>query len=177
MPLTGGHRGIQFPVPPSFVFDLGNPRLFLLFALGAFIAVYLILRLVTRSSFGDCLTGVKDNETKLEGLGYNIRKIKYLAVTISGTISGFAGYLHLLHSRAIAPEIGYYFISAKVIFVSLIGGIGSLIGPLLGTFFWFLVEGFLIRPGFLEIILGVALIVVVLRFPAGFISLIQRIKK
>lgn len=175
--VTGGVRGLQFPVAPNFVFDLTDQRQFFFFAIIAFVIVYVIKRFILRSSYGDCLRGIKDNEIKLEGLGYNTQRIKYLAVTISGTISGFAGFLQLLHSRAIAPEIGNYFISAKVIFASLIGGIGSIIGPLLGSFFWFLVEQFLVRPGFLEIILGAALIIVVLRLPSGFYSLIKKILK
>jgi branched-chain amino acid transport system permease protein len=171
--LTGGHMGIQFIAPPAFFFDLSDLRLFLYFALGALVATYLILRAILDSSYGDCLRCVRDNETKLEGLGYNTRRIKYIAVTISGTLSGFAGYLFLLNSLAISPAIGFYFGSAKVIFVALIGGVSSITGPILGTFFWYLVEEFLVQPGFVEIILGAALIIVILRFPSGFIALIQ----
>ena len=172
--VTGGHMGIQFIAPPPFFFDLSDLRLFLFFSLGALVITYLILRLILEFSYGDCLRGVRDNEIKLEGLGYNTRRIKYLAVTISGTLSGFAGYLFLLSSLAISPSLGYYSTSAKVIFVSLIGGVTSIIGPLIGTFFWYVVEEFLVQPGFLEIILGAALIIVILRFPSGFVALIQR---
>lgn len=172
--LTGGHMGIQFITPPPFFFDMSNLRLFLFFALGVLVIVYLILSGIINSKYGDCLKCLRDNETKLEGLGYNTKRIKYLAVTISGTLSGFAGYLFLLNTLAISPAMGFYFESAKVIFVTLIGGIGSITGPLLGTFFWFLIDEFLVKAGFVEIVLGTALIIVILRFPSGFITLMKR---
>ena len=173
--LTWGVMGWHLrEVIPRFLFDLGNPLLFLFFSLGVLIVVYIILRIIINSSFGQCLKCIKDNELKLEGLGYNTRRLKYIAVTISGLFSGVAGYLYLLNNSSIFPELGLYFYSAKVIFVALMGGIGSIIGPLLGTFIWFFIEEFLVVPGFLEITLGIALLVIILRFPTGVIGLFKR---
>lgn len=173
--LTWGVMGWHLRgVIPFFFFDLDNPLLFLFFSLGVLIVVYIILRIIINSSFGQCLKCIKDNELKLEGLGYNTRRLKYIAVTISGLFSGVAGYLYLLNNRSIFPELGLYFYSAKVIFVALMGGVGSIIGPLLGTFVWFFIEEFLVTPGFLEITLGIALLIVVLRFPTGIIGLFKR---
>jgi branched-chain amino acid transport system permease protein len=142
--------------------------------LGVLIVVYIILRIIINSSYGQCLKCIKDNELKLEGLGYNTRRLKYIAVTISGLLSGVAGYLHLLSNRSIFPELGLVFYSAKVIFVALMGGIGSIIGPLLGCFIWFFIEEFLVTPGFLEITLGIAFLIVILRLPTGIIGLFKR---
>lgn len=163
-------------VIPPFFFDLGNPLLFLFFSLGVLIIVYIILRIIINSSFGQRLKCVKDNELKLEGLGYNTRRLKYLAVAISGLFSGLSGFLYLLNNGSIFPELGLYFYSAKVIFVALMGGVGGIIGPLLGTFVWYFIEEFLVVPGFLEITLGIALIIVVLRFPTGITGLFKRYK-
>lgn len=173
--LTWGVMGWHLRgVIPLFFFDLGNPLLFLFFCLGVLIVVYIILRIIINSSYGQCLKCIKENELKLEGLGYNTRRLKYIAVTISGTISGVAGYLFLLNESSIFPELGLYFYSAKVIFVTLMGGVGSIIGPLLGTFIWFFIEEFLVTPGFLEITLGIALLIVILRLPTGIIGLFKR---
>ncbi|HEX76080.1 MAG TPA: branched-chain amino acid ABC transporter permease, partial [Dehalococcoidia bacterium] len=168
--ITGGHRGTYLKILPPFFFDLHDPFLFLLFTSGILIAVYIILRVIVRSPFGLSLRCIKENELKLTSLGYNTWWRKTLAVTISGTLTGFAGYLFLLKNLAISPVMGTFFISAKIILVTLIGGFSTLVGPLVGTFVWFLIEEFLVTPGLLEIILGSALVVVVLRFPFGIIG-------
>ena len=168
--ITGGHRGTYLKILPPFFFDLHDPFLFLLFTLGTLIAVYIILRVIVSSPFGLSLRCIKENELKLTSLGYNTWWRKILAVTISGTLTGFAGYLFLLKNLTISPVMGTFFISAKIILVTLIGGFGSFVGPLVGTFVWFLIEEFLVTPGLLEIILGSALVVVVLRFPFGIIG-------
>lgn len=175
--LSGGHMGLHLGYPPPFIFDLGNPLLFFFFTLGVFIAVYIIMRIIINSNFGQSLKCVKDNELKLEGLGYNTRRLKYIAVTISGSFGGLAGYLYLLSNLSINPTLGNYYISVKIIVVSLIGGVNSIIGPLLGTFVWYGIERFLVVPGFLEITLGVTLVIVILRLPFGITGLIKRIKR
>ena len=172
--LTGGSMGWHLIYAPPFFFDLSNKLLFFLFTVGISIAVYVILRIMINSPFGQSLKGIRDNELKLEGLGYNTRRLKYTAVTISGAISGVAGYLYLLLNLSISPSIGGYFISAKVIFVSLIGGVSGLVGPLLGTFVWFLIDEFLVAPGFLELTLGITLAVVILRFPGGIMGIFKK---
>ena len=168
--ITGGHRGTYLKILPPFFFDLHDPFPFLLFTLGTLIAVYIILRVIVRSPFGLGLMCLKENELKLASLGYNTWWLKTLAVTISGTLTGFAGYLFLLKNLTISPILGSFFISAKIILVTLIGGLSTLVGPLVGTFVWFVIEEFLVAPGLLEIILGGALVVVVLRFPFGIIG-------
>lgn len=168
--ITGGHTGIHMRILPPFFFDLHDPFLFLLFASGTLIAVYIILRVIVSSPFGLSLRCIKENELKLTSLGYNTWWRKILAFTISGTLAGFAGYLFLLKNLSISPTLGVFFISAKVILVALVGGFSTLVGPLAGTFVWFLIEEFLVAPGLLEIILGSALVIVVLRFPLGIIG-------
>ena len=168
--ITGGHTGMHLKIVPSFFFDIGDPLLFLFFALGALIAVYIILRFIVSTPFGLSLRCIKENELKLSSLGYNTWLRKTLAVTIYGTLTGFAGYLYLLKNLSISPVLGTYFMSAKVILVTLIGGITTFTGPVVGTFVWFLIEQFLVQPGLLEIILGGALIVVILRFPFGIVG-------
>ena len=168
--ITGGHTGIHMRILPPFFFDLHDPFLFLLFTSGTLIAVYIILRVIVSSPFGLSLRCIKENELKLTSLGYNTWWLKILAVTISGTLTGFAGYLFLLKNLSISPILGGFFISAKVILIALVGGFSTLVGPLAGTFVWFLIEEFLVGPGLLEIILGSMLVVVVLRFPLGIVG-------
>jgi len=91
--LTGGTMGWNFSVLPPFFFDLGNPFLLLLFTLGILIVVYIILRKIISSNFGQCLKCIRDNELKLQGLGYNTKRLMRNAVTISGSLGGLSGYL------------------------------------------------------------------------------------
>jgi len=171
---TNGTMGWHLLVCPPFVVDFRNPLLVCLFALGALTVIYIILRKIINSDFGQCLRCIKNNELKMEALGYNTRQLKYIAVTISGCFAGLAGFLWLLINHSISPSLGSYFMSAKVIFVALIGGVSSIIGPLLGAFMWFIIEEFLILPGFFEITLGVALIIVILWVPSGIMGLFKR---
>jgi branched-chain amino acid transport system permease protein len=168
--ITGGHTGMHMRVLPPFVFDLRNPYAFLLFTLGMLIGVYILLRFIIASPFGTSLRCIKENEIKLSSLGYNAWWHKTLAVTISGTLTGFAGFLYLLKNSSISPVLGTYFISAKVVLCTLIGGLTTFVGPLVGAIVWFLIEEFLVQPGFLEIILGSALVVVILRFNQGIVG-------
>jgi len=174
--ITGGHTGMHLRILPSFFFDLNDSFLFLFFTLGTLIAVYIILRVMVSSPFGLSLRCIKENELKLSSLGYNTWWRKTLAVTISGTLTGFAGYLFLLKNLSISPVLGTYFISAKVILCTLIGGVNTLVGPLVGALVWYLIEEFLVRPGLLEIILGSALVIVILRFPFGIVGGLHKSK-
>lgn len=168
--ITGGHTGMHMRVLPPFIFDLNNPYAFLLFTLGLLIGVYILLRYIIASPFGTSLRCIKENEIKLSSLGYNAWWRKTLAVTISGTLTGFAGFLYSLKNLSISPVLGTYFISAKVVLCTLIGGLTTVVGPLVGAIVWFLIEEFLVQPGFLEIILGSALVVVILRFNQGIVG-------
>ena len=168
--ITGGHTGMHIKVLPSFIFDMDNPYAFLFFTLIMLIAAYILLRCIIASPFGMSLRCIKENEIKLSSLGHNTWWHKTLAVTISGTLTGFAGYLYLLKNLSVSPVLGTYFISAKVVLCTLIGGLSTFVGPLVGVFVWFLIEEFLVQPGFLEIILGGALVIVILRFPQGIVG-------
>lgn len=172
--LTGGDQGLRIMKYPAFPVDLGNPLTFFFFSLGALVVTYLILRIIISSHYGKCLKCIKDNELKLEGLGYNTRRIKYTAVTISGLLGGLAGYLSVLANLSANVALGTYFVSAKVIFVTLIGGVSSIVGPIIGSFIWNFISEFLVVPGFLEITLGTILLVVILRFPRGLIAIFKK---
>ena len=168
--ITGGHTGMHLRITPSFIFDIGDPLLFFFFTLTMLITIYIVLRFVVNTPFGFSLRCIKENELKLSSLGYNTWWRKTLAVTISGTLTGFAGYLFLLKNLSVSPVLGSYFISAKVILCTLVGGFTTFVGPIVGSFVWYLIEEFLVQPGLLEIILGTALVIVVLRFPFGIVG-------
>ena len=175
--ITGGHTGLHLGAPPAFIFDLNDPFLFFFFVWGLLIIVYIVLRLISTSPFGLSLKCIKENETKLSSLGYNTWLRKTLAVTISGTLTGFAGFLFLLKNLSISPVAGTYYISAKVVLCTIIGGLSTFVGPLVGTYFWYFIEEFLVAPGLLEIIMGVALVLVIARFPRGIIGEFLRAMK
>lgn len=168
--ITGGQTGMHIRVLPSFFFDLKNHYHYFFFVLILLIAVYILLRYIITSPFGRNLRCIKENELKLSSLGYNTWWNKTVAVTISGTLTGFAGYLYLLKNLSISPVLGTYFMGAKVVLCTLVGGFSTFVGPLIGALVWYLIEEFLVQPGFLEIILGAALVVVILRFPQGLVG-------
>jgi len=166
---TRGQSGMHLRKLPSFIFciDLENPYSFLIFVITILIIVYITFRLLPSTHFGKALVSIKENELKMKSLGYNTWRIKTIAVIINGLLAGLSGYLFLLKNLSISPVMGTYFVAAKAIFCSLIGGINIVLGPIIGTLSWYLVEEFLVIPGFLEIILGSGLVLVILFFPLG----------
>lgn len=168
--LTRGQSGMHLRKLPAFIIDLENPHLFLFFIVILLIGIYLCLRLLPHTHFGKVLFSIKENELKMRSLGYNTWWIKTMAVIINGILAGLAGYLFLLKNLSISPVMGTYFISAKAVFCTFIGGLFSVLGPIIGSLCWYLIEEFLVFPGFLEIVLGIGLIMVILFFPQGIIG-------
>ena len=168
--LTRGQSGMHLRKLPAFIINLEDPYLFLFFLIVVLVVIYSWFRFLPYTHFGKTLFSIKENELKMKSLGYNTWWIKTIAVIISGLFAGFAGFLFLLKNLSISPVMGTYFIAAKSIFCSLIGGIDSVLGPIIGTLSWYLVEEFLVLPGFLELILGTGLVLVILFFPRGIVG-------
>ena len=101
--------------------------------MGLLIAVYVLLRAVVASRFGRVVIAIRENETRATLLGYDPRLYKLLAFTLSAAIAGLAGCLYVNWGAFISPTIFGLPMSAEVIIFVLVGGLGTLVGPILGA--------------------------------------------
>jgi branched-chain amino acid transport system permease protein len=123
------------------------------------------------SPLGKILQSIRENEVRAEALGYNVARMKLLAFIIGGAFSGLAGVLYAMLFGIVPLEaIGFVF-SGNVVFATLIGGSGSLYGPIIGSFvFIWLSESVASVWARWPLLLGVAFVVVVLFFRGGVVE-------
>jgi branched-chain amino acid transport system permease protein len=135
--LTGGANGLTFRRPAFAI-----PGLFALpftsaglhwFVLAVVALSYLVLRRITQSPFGMVLQSIRENEPRTRAIGYPIERYKIVSVMLSGLFAGLAGVLYALQNRFADPQFVFFVVSGEVIIYNLIGGIGTLVGPILGA--------------------------------------------
>src|SRR5438552_77128 len=145
--VTGGENGLSFPRP-----QLGIPGVYSLpftsttlhwFVLAVVAVSYLVLRRITQSPFGMVLQSIRENEARTRAVGYPVERYKMVAVMLSGLFAGLAGVLYAVQNRFAAPDFVYFVVSGEVVIFNVMGGIGTLLGPIVGAgFFLGLREGF-----------------------------------
>jgi ABC-type branched-subunit amino acid transport system permease subunit len=146
-------------------------------AMGALILCYVILRMILASRFGRVVVAIRENETRAQLLGYDPRMFKLLTFVIGAGVAGLAGCLYTNWGAFISPTVFNLTMSAQVIIYVLIGGLGTLIGPILGAvgiqYLIILAGGqHLIDP---NLLLGVVLIAFVLLVPQGLVPVIRNV--
>jgi branched-chain amino acid transport system permease protein len=136
--VTGGSNGLSgIPRPRIDLFSLQlqfadvNARYFLVLAF--FLLSYVALRGVVRSQFGHVLVGIRENETRLRAIGYDTARFKLIAFMIAGIFAGVAGALYSGFNRFVSPNEVYWTASGQVLIMVIIGGAGTLMGPVLGA--------------------------------------------
>jgi branched-chain amino acid transport system permease protein len=171
--LTGGDNGLRnIPVVPLSIFglsiDIYSPLRFYFFVL-SFVALSLLaINLILQSPFGHVLQAVRENDQRAKSCGYETSNVRWLAFVISGAISGLAGGLYALYLHFVGIESLYWTTSGQVVMMTLLGGMGSFIGPFIGAGVFLYLEDVLsaITPNWM-IFLGTVFVLCVLFFPAG----------
>lgn len=133
-PVTGGIGGV-IGIPPASLFGVAvtNPAAFLLLTLVCLAVVIAINRLLVRGSFGRSLTAIRDSESAASAYGKNVALIKTLAVVLSSALAGIAGALYAFYLSFINVESFTLDTSVLVMAMVIIGGTGTLMGPIIGT--------------------------------------------
>jgi len=175
--VTGGEDGMPGIPRPAFLgIDFANPVAYYVFVSVLFLASLAIMRRIVESPLGKILQAIRENEVRAEAVGYNVPRFKLLAFVIGGAFSGFAGVLYAMLFGIVPLEaIGFVF-SGNVVFATLIGGSGSLYGPIIGSvaFIW-LSESMSVMWARWPLLLGVAFVIVVLFFRGGVVEAWSRI--
>jgi branched-chain amino acid transport system permease protein len=113
---------------------------FYLFALACLFASYFFCRALIRAPFGQVLRGIRENEMKVLALGYNTRHYKIAVVSLAYLFAGMAGALYASFAGFANPEMLFWTVSGQVLIMVIVGGKGTLIGPMLGAVFFIMVE-------------------------------------
>lgn len=132
--LTGGENGLQMAGRGSVLgVDLDNDRIFYYLVLAvAALAVLLVVRVV-RSPFGFALEAARDNEQRAISLGYRVRRYKLATFVLSGTLAGVAGVLFAVGNRLAGLDSVDWHTSGKVVMMTILGGMGTVFGPIVGA--------------------------------------------
>ncbi|HCK77056.1 MAG TPA: branched-chain amino acid ABC transporter permease, partial [Gammaproteobacteria bacterium] len=174
--LLGGYNGIP-GIPPINL--PGNPKAFLglegqfYFATSVLILVYFGLRALLASDFGRVVVAIRENELRAELLGYDIRRYKLTVFVLGAVLAGLAGCLYAVWGGYVSPDVFGLAMTAQILMWIIVGGIGTLIGPVVGAF---LLQILITEIGALQVfnsylVLGVVLIVFVSFAPQGIIPL------
>ena len=179
--LTGGDNGLRnIPPLPLSLFGLSisidSPLRFYFFVL-FFVALSLLaLNRILQSPFGHVLKAVRENDQRARSCGYETSNVRWLAFIISGAISGLAGGLYALYLHFVGIESLYWTTSGQVVMMTLLGGMGSFIGPFIGAgVFLYLEDVLSTLTEHWMIFLGGIFILCVLFFPTGIWGTIQEV--
>lgn len=165
---TDGLIGITYPAVEFIGFQWTSFSFHYLILL-LFIICYLLMYLITNSSFGYALVGIRENESRMQGLGYNTWLYKYVAFIIGGAIAGLAGALFAPFYGIMVPSHFGLLTSSMAVLMVLLGSPGTLYGPIIGSFIILLLEFFasIYSPERWPFILGAVFIVCITLFRGG----------
>ncbi|SDH93245.1 amino acid/amide ABC transporter membrane protein 2, HAAT family [Alteribacillus persepolensis] len=172
---TGGSNGLSgIPSPVLFGFSFSN-SVWVYYLIGLiFLLIFAGLRVLVKSPFGQILIGIRENETRLKSMGYNTSMYKYAAFIISGVIGGMSGALYTYFNGFIAPSDVYWTMSGTVLIMVLVGGAGTMTGPVLGAALIVLLETVVAAyTDMWMLILGSVFIIFVIFFPSGIHGILQ----
>ena len=176
--LTNGENGIA-GVKRTAVLGLISikPELsFYYFTLLILAISYLILRKTVHSPLGDVFQGIRGNTERVRFLGYNVEQYKIVSFAISGLFAGVAGSLNALLEGTVAPEVLSWFLSGDAVLFTVLGGPGTLIGPIFGAAIIVLVQEIL--SDFLRewlVFVGLSYVVLILFLPKGLLPMFLKI--
>ncbi len=170
--VTGGEDGMPgIPRPSVLGLDIHGPLAYYAVVAVLFLLSLWVMKRIVESPLGKILQAIRENEPRAEALGYNASRLKLAAFVIGGAFSGLAGVLYAMLFGIVPLEsIGFVF-SGNVVFATLIGGSGSLYGPVIGSFvFIWLSESVSAMWARWPLLLGVAFVIVVLFFRGGVVE-------
>jgi len=178
--VTGGENGVTFGRPP-----LSIPGLFSQpfttatlhwFVVAVVTSSYLVLRRITQSPFGMVLQSIRENESRTRAIGYPIERYKIVAVMLSGLFAGLAGVLYAVQNQFAAPDFVFFLVSGEAVIYNVMGGIGTLVGPIFGAAFFLLLREGLSRffTEYYLIPVGIIFVAMVIFMPQGLLGFMRR---
>lgn len=172
-PVTGGENGMQ-GIPRGMLFgliDLNNIWAMYAFVVAIFLIGFGILQRAVESPFGETLKAIRDNENRTISLGYDAGRYKHLAFVLSAAVAGLAGSTKALLFQLASLTDVHWTMSGEVVLMTLIGGLGTLFGPVVGAFIIVAMQTYLAETGsWVMAIQGITFILCVLMFRNGIVG-------
>jgi branched-chain amino acid transport system permease protein len=172
-PFTHGEDGIQ-GIPQGYLFgvlNLAKPMVLYYVVLAGFLFGFLVIFRTINSPFGEVLKAIRENEPRAISLGYKTDQYKLLAFILSGTLAGFAGSLKVFVAQNASltdVEVG---MSGEIVLMTLVGGLGTVFGPVVGAFIIVAMQQYLSGLGsWVTVIQGLVFVICVLTFRRGIVG-------
>lgn len=178
LPFTRGEDGIQ-AIPRGSLFgfiELSNPLALYYVVLAIFILGFLVIYRVIYSPFGQTLAAIRENEPRAISLGYQVDRYKLLAFVLSAALSGLAGATKALVFRLATLTDVHWHTSGDVVLMTLLGGLGTVFGPVVGAFFLITLRQYLASAGsWVTVITGATFVICVLLFRRGVVGELEHL--
>jgi branched-chain amino acid transport system permease protein len=176
-PFTGGEDGIQ-TVPRGKLFgviDLNNVWAMYSLVFAVFVGGFLLIHRTVHSPFGQVLKAIRENESRALSLGYDTDRYKLLAYVLSATLAGLAGATKALVFQLASLTDVHWTMSGEVVLMTLLGGLGTVFGPVVGALIIVAMENYLAQLGsWVTVTQGVIFVICVLTFRRGVIGELGR---
>ncbi|WP_086479260.1 branched-chain amino acid ABC transporter permease [Oceanospirillum sanctuarii] len=181
-PFTGGENGLQ-GIPRGNLFGLisleGNLAMYY-FVLAVFVIGFSVIYRTIHSPFGQILKAIRENEPRTVSLGYDVDKFKLVAFVISASLAGLAGSTKSLVFQLASLTDAHWHMSGEVILMTLLGGVGTIFGPIVGATTVVTLQNYLSQgplASWVPVILGLIFVICVLLFRSGIVGEIQKFMK
>ncbi len=184
--VTGGTDGLRAPTPILLGGLLGKPEdkvgylshRYYYYVLAVFAVATAVMWMIVHSPFGKALQAIRDNETRAEFVGIQVRRYRWLAFLISGVFTGLAGALWAPLNGLVTPDILYWPFSGEIVFLAVLGGFRTFWGPIVGAIVFNYLKTYAIGyTVYWQFLLGAVLIFLVLALPDGIVGTLKKIGK
>jgi branched-chain amino acid transport system permease protein len=177
--LTGGDNGINLRSKPKFAgLDLSHDVTFFYVVFCFFTLSLLAMYVLVRSPFGQSLAGIRERELRMQILGYNTWLHKYIAFIIAGAFGGLSGVLWAYTAGIVSPENVVLTTSVDALLMAVLGGAGTLVGGVIGSFIVFGLREYLstLVPWW-QYVLGAVYVLTILYLPTGLMGVPERYRQ
>lgn len=187
--VTGGTDGLRVPTPRllgGMVRELAGPAggkmVFLsyryyYYVLVVFFLCVAVMWVIVHSPFGKALQAIRDNETRAEFVGVQVRRYRLVAFLVSGTFTGLAGALWVPLNGLTTPDVLYWPFSGEIVFFTVLGGFRTFSGPIIGAVVFNYLKTYAVGyTVYWQLVLGVVLVALVLTMPAGIVGTLSRLR-
>lgn len=177
--VTGGTDGLRVPTPRLLGDALGTPddklhflsQHYYYYVLVLFLAAVAVMWVIVHSPFGKALQAIRDNETRAEFVGVQVRRYRWVAFVVSGAFTGLAGALWVPLNGLTTPDILYWPFSGRIVFFVVLGGFRTFWGPIVGAIAYNYLETYAVGyTVYWQLVLGIVLVLLVLTMPAGLVG-------
>ena len=169
--LTGGDNGLRLDTRPlPFGISLASPPAFYLLTLLVFLAAIASMAVFINSPFGTSVLGTRDQPRRMNALGFDVWRIRFLAFLFSGFWSGVAGLLYCYYNQFVSPQVLALQASAEALLMVISGGSGTLLGPVVGAALVVVMKN--VASAYIErwnLVLGAIFVAIIVLMPEGLV--------